>query len=68
MNSDHPPFTTEIAMPNVITIGREHIPVEQIAYVESFELPANGQFKPDKSYKGRFCNSLRRGKMLKKFG
>jgi hypothetical protein len=35
-------------MPNVITIGREHIPVEQIAYIEPFEAPAHGQFRPDK--------------------
>jgi hypothetical protein len=53
MNSDHPTFTKEIAMQNVITIGPEHIPVEQIAYIEPFEPPANGQFRPDKPYKGR---------------
>jgi hypothetical protein len=47
------PFAKEIVMQNVITIGRELVPVEQIAYVEPFELPANGQFKPDKPYKGR---------------
>jgi hypothetical protein len=47
------PFAKEIAMQNVITIGRELVPVEQIAYVEPFEPPANGQFKPDKPYKGR---------------
>lgn len=40
-------------MPNVITIGPEHVPVEQIAYIEPFEPPANGQFRPDKPYKGR---------------
>ena len=40
-------------MPNVITIGREHIPVEQIAYIEPFEPPVNGQFRPDKPYKSR---------------
>jgi hypothetical protein len=40
-------------MPNIITIGREHIPVEQIAYIEPFEPPANGQFRPDRPYKGR---------------
>jgi hypothetical protein len=40
-------------MPNVITIGREHIPVEQIAYIEPFDPPANGQFRPDKPYRGR---------------
>jgi hypothetical protein len=34
-------------MQNVITIGREHIPVEQIAYIEPFEPPANGQFRSD---------------------
>jgi hypothetical protein len=40
-------------MQNVITIGRDLIPVEQIAYVEPFEPPANGQFRPDQPYKGR---------------
>jgi len=40
-------------MQNVITIGRELVPVEQIAYIEPFELSPNGQFKPDKPYKGR---------------
>jgi hypothetical protein len=40
-------------MQNVITLRREHIPVEQIAYIEPFEPPANGQFRPDKPYKGR---------------
>jgi hypothetical protein len=46
-------FAKEITMQNVITIGRELVPVEQIAYVEPFEPAANGQFKPDKPYKGR---------------
>jgi hypothetical protein len=40
-------------MQNVIVIGRELVPVEQIAYIEPFEPSANGQFKPDKPYKGR---------------
>jgi hypothetical protein len=40
-------------MPNIIVIEREHVPVEQIAYIEPFEPPANGQFRPDKAYKGR---------------
>jgi hypothetical protein len=40
-------------MQNVIIIGREHVPVENIAYVEAFETPADGQFKSDKAYKGR---------------
>ncbi len=40
-------------MQNVITIGRELVPVEQIAYIEPFEPSPNGQFKPDKPYKGR---------------
>jgi hypothetical protein len=40
-------------MQNVITIGREQVPVEQIAYIETFEPPANGPFKPEKPYKGR---------------
>src|SRR5260370_42226970 len=39
-------------MQNVITIGPELIPVEQIAYIEPFEPSGNGQFKPDKPYKG----------------
>jgi hypothetical protein len=46
-------FAKEIAMQSVITIGRELVPVEQIAYVEPFEPPANGQFKPDKPYTRR---------------
>jgi len=40
-------------MQDVITIGRELVPVAQIAYIEAFEPPADGQFKPDKPYKGR---------------
>ncbi len=40
-------------MQNIITIGRVLVPVEQIAYVEAFELPADGRFKPDKPYKSR---------------
>jgi hypothetical protein len=43
----------EIAMPNIIVIEREHVPVEQIAYIEPFEPPADEQFRPDKPYKGR---------------
>jgi hypothetical protein len=40
-------------MPNIITVGEEYVPVEQIAYIEPFEPPANGQFKSDKPWKGR---------------
>jgi hypothetical protein len=40
-------------MQNVITIGRELVPVEQIAYVEPFEPSPNGQFKPKKPFKSR---------------
>jgi hypothetical protein len=40
-------------MQNVITIGRELVAVEQIAYIEPFEPSPNGQFKRDKPYKGR---------------
>lgn len=40
-------------MTNVITIGPELVPVEQIAYIEAFDPSANEQFKPDKPYKGR---------------
>jgi len=47
------PFTEEIAMQNVITIGRELVPVEQIAYVETFEPALNGQRKSEKAYKNR---------------
>jgi hypothetical protein len=43
----------ELAMQNVIIIEPEHVPVEQIAYIETFEPPVNGEFKPDKPYKGR---------------
>jgi len=47
------PIAKEITMQNVITIGRVLVPVEQIAYVEAFEPPADGRFKPDKPYKSR---------------
>jgi len=40
-------------MQDVITIGRELVPVAQIAYIEAFEPPADGQFKPEKPYKSR---------------
>jgi hypothetical protein len=40
-------------MPNIITVGEEYVPVEQIAYIERFEPPANGQFKSDKPRRGR---------------
>jgi len=42
-----------MTMQNILTIGQEYVPVEQIAYIEPFEPPANGQFKSDKPYKGR---------------
>jgi hypothetical protein len=48
-------------MQNVIIIEREHVPVEQIAYIEAFETPANAEFKPDKSYKGRVVLLNREG-------
>jgi hypothetical protein len=47
------PPSPEIVMENVITIGRRHVPIEQIAYVEPFELSANTDFKPEKSFKAR---------------
>jgi hypothetical protein len=50
--SDHSPHGDCHAQ-NIIIIEREHVPVEQIAYIEPFETPANGQFKPEKAYKGR---------------
>jgi hypothetical protein len=40
-------------MENVITIGRRHVPIEQIAYVEPFEPSANSDFKPEKPFKAR---------------
>jgi hypothetical protein len=40
-------------MENVITIGRKHVPIEQIAYVEPFELAPDAEFKPEKPFKGR---------------
>jgi len=42
-----------MTMQNILTIGQEYVPIEQIAYIEPFEPPANGQFKSDKPYKGR---------------
>src|SRR5258708_40072131 len=47
------PIAKEITMQNVITIGRVLVPVEQIAYVEAFEPPADGRIKPDKPYNSR---------------
>jgi hypothetical protein len=40
-------------MENVITIGRKHVPIEQIAYVEPFDPSANMDFKPEKPFKAR---------------
>ena len=40
-------------MQNIITVGEEYVPVEQMAYIEPLEPPANGQFKSDKPWKGR---------------
>jgi hypothetical protein len=40
-------------MENVITIGRRHVPIEQIAYVEPFEIAADSDFKPEKPFKAR---------------
>jgi len=43
----------EIAMDNVITIGRRHVPLEHIAYVEPFELAEISDFKPEKPFRAR---------------
>ena len=40
-------------MQNVITIGRRHVPIEQIAYVEPFDPATNPEFKPEKPFKAR---------------
>jgi hypothetical protein len=40
-------------MENVIIIGRRHVPIEQIAYVEPFEPSANPDFQPEKPFKAR---------------
>jgi hypothetical protein len=40
-------------MENVITIGRKHVPIEQIAYVEPFELAPDAEFRPEKPFKAR---------------
>jgi hypothetical protein len=40
-------------MENVITIGRRHVPLEQIAYVEPFEIAPDSDFKPEKDFKSR---------------
>lgn len=53
-------FTEEIAMQNVITIGREHIPVEQIAYIEPFEPPPMGSSGPTDPIKAASCFSIAR--------
>jgi hypothetical protein len=40
-------------MQNVIMIGRRHVPLEHIAYVEPFELGENSDFKPEKAFRAR---------------
>ena len=40
-------------MENVITLGRRLVPVEQIAFVETFDPASNPQFKTDRAFKAR---------------
>lgn len=37
----------------VITIGKKLVAVEQLAFVEPFDLLANPEFRPEENYKGR---------------
>jgi hypothetical protein len=43
----------EITMQTIVTIGRKHVPIEEIALVEPFDAAANPQFRPKKDYKAR---------------
>ena len=49
-------------MPNIVTLGRRLIPIEQIALVEPFDPTVNPQFKTDKAFKARVvltnCDSV----------
>jgi hypothetical protein len=38
---------------NIITVGKRLIPVDQIAYVEPFELSSNPNFTPERDFKAR---------------
>jgi len=38
---------------NIVTIGKLLVPVEQIAFVETFDPASNPEFKPEKPFKGR---------------
>ena len=40
-------------MPNVVTIGKRLIPLDQIAFVEPFDPTRNPSFKPSKEFKTR---------------
>ena len=40
-------------MPNVVTIGKRVIPLDQIAFVEPFDPTRNPNFKPSKEFKTR---------------
>lgn len=40
-------------MQDVITLGKKHVPVEQIVFVEPFDPDSNPEFKPQKDFKAR---------------
>lgn len=40
-------------MQDVITLGKKHVPIEQIVFVEPFDPAANPEFKPQKDFKAR---------------
>jgi hypothetical protein len=40
-------------MQNVITLGKKHVPLEQIVFVEPFDPESNPEFKPQKDFKAR---------------
>jgi hypothetical protein len=43
----------EIAMQDVITIGKRFVPLEEIVFVEPFDPASNPEFKPEKDFKAR---------------
>jgi hypothetical protein len=40
-------------MQTIVTIGRKHVPIEEIALVEPFDPAGNPQFTPKRDYKAR---------------
>ena len=40
-------------MQTIVTIGRKHVPIEEIALVEPFDPAGNPEFRAKKDYKAR---------------